>query len=172
MAEDSKARLLRYLNDALAAEEGGMSSLKEFAAESTAPAVLAAARKHLAATQLQADRLAQRIQSLGGDKQDGKSRLNSLIGKSSDFLNIFHDQDDKQTQDLIKAYALSGFEDGMYLSLKSYAEAIGDPETAQLAGALSQEEQAIGATYLQLIPQTAAAAIGLAAPEEVLTTPV
>lgn len=159
MAEDSRARLLRYLNDAHAAEEGGLASLKDIAAESNDPDVRAAVEEHLLVTRSQADRLEAHIRALGGDRVAGKSLINSLIGKGSDLLNIFHDQEDKQTQDIIKAYALENFEVGMYTSLKAYANGIGDAETAHLADTLLHEEQLAGERFLRLIPQVAVAAI-------------
>lgn len=159
MAEDSKERLLRYLNDAHAAEEGGLSSLRDIATEATDADVRAAAQEHLTVTQSQADRLEARIQRLGGARNGGKSLLNSLIGKGSDLLNIFHDKEDKQTQDIIKAYALENFEVGMYISLKAYADAIDDTETAHLAETLLNEEQLAGERFLRLIPRVAVAAL-------------
>lgn len=160
MAEDAKARLLRYLSDAHAAEEGGLSSLHDIAAEANDPDVRAAAAEHGTVTRSQADRLEARIHALGGGKVAGKSLVNTIIGKGSDLLNIFHDQEDKQTQDLIKAYALENFEVGMYTSLRAYANAIGDAETAYLAETLMHEEQLAGERFLRLIPQAAVAAVG------------
>jgi ferritin-like metal-binding protein YciE len=159
MAEDSKARLLRYLSDAHAAEEGGLAGLKDLAAEANDLDVRTAATEHQTVTQSQADRLEARIQALGGGKAGGKSLLNTIIGKGSDLLNIFHDQEDKQTQDVIKAYALENFEVGMYTSLRAYANAIGDAETSYLAETLMHEEQLAAERFLRLIPQVAVAAL-------------
>ncbi len=104
MAEDSKERLLRYLNDAHAAEVGAMGAMKDIVAEATDADLKAAVNEHLVVTQSQADRLEARILALGGDKAEGKSLVNSIIAKGSSLLNIFHDKEDKQTQDAIKAY--------------------------------------------------------------------
>ncbi len=159
MAEDVKERLLRYLNDAHAAEDGALASLKDIAAEATDPDVRQAVTEHIAVTQSQADRLEARILALGGDKAQGKSIVNTIIGKGSSLLNIFHDKEDKQTQDVIKAYSLEHFEVGMYTSLKAYADAVGDNETAQLAQTIMAEEQQAGERLLRLIPQVAVAAV-------------
>jgi len=159
MAEDVKERLLRYLNDAHAAEDGALASLKDIAAEATDSAVRQAVTEHIAVTQSQADRLKARILALGGDKAEGKSIVNTIIGKGSSLLNIFHDKEDKQTQDVIKAYSLEHFEVGMYTSLKAYADAVGDNETAQLAATIMAEEQQAGERLLRLIPQVAVAAV-------------
>ena len=159
MAEDAKERVLRYLNDAHAAEEGGLASLKDIAAETTNVDVKSAVEEHITVTQSQADRLKARILALGGDKAEGKGLLNTLIGKGSDLLNVFHDKEDKQTQDVIKAYSLEHFEVGMYTSLQAYADAVGDTETAQLAAGILQEEQMAGERLLRLIPQVAVSAV-------------
>jgi ferritin-like metal-binding protein YciE len=159
MAENSQERLLRYLTDAHAAEEGGLASLKDIAQETTDADVRSAVQDHLTVTQSQADRLAARIAALGGKTHDGKSLINTIIGKGSDLLNVFHDKEDKQTQDVIKAYALENFEVGMYTSLKAYANAIGDAETAQLAATILGEEQLAGEQLLRLIPQVAVGAL-------------
>jgi ferritin-like metal-binding protein YciE len=158
MAEDSRSRLLRYLGDAHAAEEGGLASLRDLAAETNDPYVRAAVMDHLTVTQSQIDRLEARLQALGGGKSGGKSLLNTLIGKGSDLLNIFHDQDDKQTQDVIKAYALENFEVGMYLSLKAFADAVGDADTARMAEDFVHEEHTAGERFLDLVPRLAVAA--------------
>lgn len=151
---------MRYLSVALAAEEGGLASLRDIAAEAQDPDVRAAATDHETVTQSQIDRLEARLQALGGSRSGAKSLLNTLIGKGSDLLNIFHDQEDKQTQDVIKAYALENFEIGMYLSLKTFAEAIGDTDTTRLAQDFIAEERLAGERLLHLIPQLAVAAAG------------
>ena len=68
-------------------------------------------------------------------------------------LNIGHSHEDKQTQDTIKAYAFEHFEIGAYTSLKAYADAIGDHETAQLAQTIIGEEQLAAERLQRLIPQ-------------------
>jgi len=159
MAEDVKEQVLRYLNDAYAVEVGGLSSLKDLAESSTDSDLRQAVTDHIAVTQSQADRLRARILALGGDKSEAKGFLNTIIGKGSDLLNRFHSHEDKMTQDVIKAYALEHFEVGMYISLKAYADAVGDLETAQLADTLIGEEQLAGERLGRLIPQVATAAL-------------
>lgn len=160
MAEDTKAQVLRYLNDSYAAEVGGIASLKDLAAETTDADVKQAVEQHITVTQSQADRVSARILALGGDKSEPKGFLNQFLAKTSSALNIFHSKEDKQTQDLIKAYAFEHFEIGAYTSLHAYAGAIGDTETAQLAQTIIGEEQTAAERFQHLIPQLAVAAIG------------
>ena len=159
MAETAKDKIIRYLTDAHAAEIGGLGSLKDIAAEANDPAVLAVVQEHATQTQSQADRIEARLNVLGAKPNAAKTTLNTLIGKGSDLLNAFHDQEDKLTQDVIKAYALENFEVGAYTSLHAYATAVGDHETAQLAQTIMGEEQLAGERLLRLVPQLAVRAV-------------
>lgn len=140
MAEDVNEQLLRYLNDAYAVEVWAISSLRDLSEAAMDTDVRQAVTEHLAVTQSQADRLSARLLALGGDKSEPKGFLNSIIGKGSDLLNVFHSHEDKQAQDVIQAYSLQHFEVVMYTSLKACADAIGDHETAQLADTIIGEE--------------------------------
>lgn len=167
MAETNEEQLLRYLNDAYAAETGAVAALKDMSKDMSAAASNAELRQvvtdHLIETQSQADRLNARIQALGGDKSEAKAIFNETLAKASSLLNVFHKHEDKQTQDTIKAYALENFEIGMYTSLKAFAEAVGDGETAQLAQTIMGEEQMAAERLLRVIPQLAVASVGTAA---------
>ena len=160
MAEDTKAQVLRYLNDSYAAEVGGIASLRDLAAETTDAEVKQAVEQHITVTQSQADRITARILALGGDKSEPKGILNQVLAKTSGLANIFHSKEDKQTQDLIKAYAFEHFEIGAYTSLHAYANAVGDTETAQLAQTIISEEQSAAQQFQALIPQLAVTSIG------------
>ncbi len=159
MAEETKDQVIRYLNDAYAAETGGLASLKDLAAETTDADVRQVVQDHLTVTQSQADRVSARILALGGDKSEPKGILNEVLAKASGLLNIFHSKEDKQTQDLIKAYAFEHFEIGAYTSLEAYATAVGDSETAQLASTIIAEEQAAAERFQRLIPQLAVSSV-------------
>ncbi len=160
MAEDTKAQLLRYLNDSYAAEVGGIASLRDLAAETTDAELKQVAEDHIVVTQSQADRITARILALGGDKSEPKGILNSFLAKASSAVNIFHSKEDKQTQDTIKAYAFEHFEIGAYTSLHAYAHAIGDTETAQLAETIIGEEKLAADKFQHLIPQLAVTSVG------------
>lgn len=159
MAEDVKEQLLRYLNDAYAAEIGGQSTLKDLAAEATNADLKQAVEEHITVTQSQADRITARILALGGDKSEPKGLLNEVLAKGSGLLNAFHSKEDKQTQDTIKAYSFEHFEIGAYTSLQVFADAIGDHETAQLAQTIIGEEQLAAERLQRLIPVLATSAL-------------
>ncbi len=159
MAENATERVLRYLTDAHAAETGGLQSLQDLANQATDPDVRAVVTQHITVTQSQIDRLHARIGALGGKDSGGKNILNSVIAKGSNLVNAFHDTDDKQTQDVIKAYSFEHFEVGTYTSLQAYASAVGDTQTAQLAASIIQEEKQAAENLFRLIPQVAVAAV-------------
>jgi len=157
--EDVKVRMLRYLADAYAVEEGGLRSLEGISEEADVDNMRSIVDEHINITKNQMTKLGERITALGGDTSKVKSMVNTVIGKLSELANAFHDREDKLTQDLIKAYALEHFEIGMYTSLRSFANEVGDHETAQLADMLVAEEQLAGERFLRLIPEIAKTAV-------------
>lgn len=157
--EDTRHRLLRYLNDAHAAERGGLVALEHIAGEATSPELKTVVADHARVTHTQADRLAARIEALGGKVEAAKSAVNTLIAAGSQVTNVFHDAADKRTQDVIKAYSLEHFEVGMYTALAAYAETIGDEETAWLARVIRSEEEQAGERLIALVPGLAASAV-------------
>jgi ferritin-like metal-binding protein YciE len=159
MAENAKDRIVRYLADAHASEIGSLHALNDIAAETNNDAVRMAIQEHATQTQSQADRLEARLNALGAKSNSVKAAVNTIIGKGSDLLNAFHDQEDKQTQDVIKAYALENFVVAFYTAMHTYAAGVGDHETAQLAKMILGEEQLAGERLLRLIPQLAQQAV-------------
>ena len=153
--EDTQHRLLRYLNDAHATEEGGLVALQDIADRAKDPEVKRIARDLAGVARTQIDRLRSRIEALGGQVQPGKNALNAGLAKGHRLANAFHDKADKHTQDVIKAYTLSHFEVGMYTSLKAYADGVGDAETTALAEALAGEEREAADRLLALVPDLA-----------------
>jgi ferritin-like metal-binding protein YciE len=83
--------------------------------------------------------------------------MNKIMGKVSDLMNAAHDDYDKTTQDIIKAYSTEHFEIGMYTSLIAFAQAIGDTETAALGQEIMAEEEEAARRLYPLIAQQAEA---------------
>lgn len=159
MAEDVKHRTIRYLQDAHAAETGIDDVLKGFIDDTDDPNVKALFAEHAAETRAQAQRLEARLHALGGDTSGGKSFLNTIMAKASELLQGAHDEYDKNTQNLIKAYATEHLERGMYESLIVWSETIGDTETAQLARDIQAEEERTAQKLFPLIQQYARTAL-------------
>ncbi len=153
--ETAQDRLVRYIQDAHAAEVGIADVLKGFIKEISLPEAKMAFEEHLKVTVSQASRLEARLSALGAEPSGGKGFVNMLLAKMSDMMHAAHDEEDKVTQDLIKAYATEHLEIGMYTSLQSYAEAVGDRETAALAQQIMSEEKEAAE---KVFPMIAAAA--------------
>jgi ferritin-like metal-binding protein YciE len=159
MAENTHERLIRYLQDAHATELGIMNALEGMFDDALDPEVSTVFNNHIALTRTQAERLEARLKELGESPSGGKGMMNSLLGKVSDMVNAAHDEYDKSTQNLIKAYSTEHLERGMYESMAAYADAIGDTTTAQLARELQAEEEATAELIFPLIQTRARAAL-------------
>jgi len=158
--QETQDRLIRYLEDAWAVEKALVGSLNDMANATHDPAVRALFLEHAQVTHDQEERLESRIRALGAELNRGKSLINTALGKLSELANVFHDEEDKTTQNLIKGFATENFEAGMYESLRAYASAIGDTETASLAQELQQQEQEAARKVWALIASAAVRPVG------------
>lgn len=155
MDEDTRNRLVRYLDDAWAVEKSLVSNLKTMADEVNDPDVRTLFTNHAEVTHQQEENLEARIRALGEEPSGGKGMFSQLMGKVGDMMHKAHDADDQTTQDLMKAYAAENFEMAMYQSLEAYATAIGDTETAQLARQHQQQEREAADKIWPMISQCA-----------------
>ena len=149
-------RLIRYLQDAHAAEVGVIEMLEQFVNDSECkdiPRMLF--REHLATTRTQVDRLSDRLRELGASPNDSKGFFTSLLAKSGQVVNLIQDEYDRSTQNLIKAYATEHFEQGMYASIIAYAESCGDEETAIMCEEILSEEEEAALKIFPLIEVSA-----------------
>ncbi len=153
--ENSQERLIRYLQDAHAAEAGIQNMLDGFIDDSNDPDVQDAIREHLRVTESQANRLEARLKELGSAPSGSKGFFNSLMAKLSEMMHGMHDEYDKTTMNLIKAYATEHLERGMYESLLAYSRAIGDMQTANLALDIQAEEEAAAQRIFPMIARCA-----------------
>lgn len=159
MAEDARERIVRYLQDAHAAEVGIEKMLEGFLNDTNDQSIRAVFQDHIVMTRSQATRLETRLRALGDTPSSGKGFFNSMMAKVSELMHGAHDEYDSVTQNLIKAYATEHLERGMYESLYSYATAVGDNETATLAREIQAEEEQTGQKLFPLIAQYAKTAL-------------
>jgi ferritin-like metal-binding protein YciE len=156
--EDMKERLVRYLQDAHAAEVGIAEALKAMVDDSQSyPEANQLFTEHLAVTRNHAARIEQRLGELGDSPSGAKGFFNTMMSKVSDIVHGAHDDYDKVTQDLVKAYATEHLEIGMYTSLAAFAETAGDTETASMALQIMSEEQEAADRIHPLIERCASA---------------
>ncbi len=119
--------------------------------------------EHRTTTQHQQTNLEARLRALGEEPSGAKGFVGAMLSRAGDLLHRPQDAYDEITQDLVKQYAIEHFEMGMYQSMLAFANTIGDPETAALAGEhLEQERQT--ADRLWALIEPAAARAGRVAP--------
>lgn len=153
--ESTRERLIRYLNDAWAVEKALVTDLGKMASEVDQGEISALFTDHCSVTHQQEENLEARIRALGGEPSGGKGFLSQMMSAVGGVLHAPKDECDQVTQDLIKAYASESFEIAMYSALESFATAIGDTETAQIASQHRRQEQEMADRVWSHIPTAA-----------------
>jgi ferritin-like metal-binding protein YciE len=151
--EDARERIIRYLQDAHAAEVGIERMLRDLEGQTDDLHLKGLYREHIEMTKSQAMRLEGRLRQLDATPSGGKGFFNSLMAKVGDLMDKAHDDYDETTRNLIKAYATEHLERGMYTAMIAFAQAAGDHETAMLAEAIRHEEEQTGEKLFPLIAQ-------------------
>jgi ferritin-like metal-binding protein YciE len=147
---DIQDRIARYIDDAIALEASGVTSLKDMISEATDPADAALFQQHLAETEMQKQLLETRLAALGGTHNSLKDAMNKIGAAATDLLHAGKDAGDKATRNLIQAYAIENLEVAVYESLYAAATEAGDTETAALARQIQAQEEA---TAKKLFPR-------------------
>jgi len=154
--ENAQERLVRYLQDAHAAEVGVRKMLEGFVDDTNDQQIKMLFQEHIEMTRWQEDQLEQCLRKYDEEAGSGsKGFFNSLMAKVGEMLQGAHDQEDKDTQNLIKAFATENLECGMYESLISYAEAVGDMDVVQVARNIQQQEKQTAERIWPMISQYA-----------------
>lgn len=154
--ENTRERLIRYLEDAWAIENGLITHLKEMAEEVNDAQIQTILMEHRAVTMQQKDRLEARINALGKEPSTGKGFLTQLLGRIGEKMHSSYDSQDRTVQNLLQCYAVENFEVAMYEAMESYANIIGDTETAELARSHKAQEQEAAHHIWPLIGPTSA----------------
>jgi len=140
-AEESNEVVVRYIQDAEAAERNFEDALASFSKAGEQPRVqqLMSMMSEKARTQHQ--RLRERLEELGGSPSSSKSMLAHLLAFTPLTAQMGHDDAEKSTQHLMITYAAAAAERAMYEALIVAAEEADDEETADLARELQEEEE-------------------------------
>ena len=133
--------IVRYIQDAEAAERNFEDTLRKFASTGEQNAVKsmfeAASRK----AKTQHERLEARIRELGGEPSTAKSFLAHVLAMAPTMAQVGHEGAEKNTQHLIACIGAASAEMAMYEALASVAAASGDTRTESLARQLQKEEK-------------------------------
>ena len=156
MATTSSSELIRrYLQDAIASESAFESQLRDMAKGGDNPQIQELFASHADETKRQCNRLTSRLQVLGGSPSTTKSILAHIFGTIPKAGQLGQRAEDRNTQNLIIAYAIEQSEVASYEALKVVAEAVGDIPTANLAEEIQREEQMAAQRIWNLIPTNA-----------------
>jgi ferritin-like metal-binding protein YciE len=139
--EQSREVIIRYLQDAEAAERNFEDALNTFAKTGEQAEVQQLFQTASAQARTQHERLAARLRSLGAEPSTAKSILAHLLGFAPTIAQVGHEPAEKNTQHLMVCIAAASAEMAMYESLASAAALAGDLETERLARQLQEEER-------------------------------
>lgn len=153
--QNARDVIIRYLEDAIAAERAFETQLRGFAKEGDEPEAREMFLKHAEETRRQHELLANRLNSLGGTASGAKSFLATMFGLAPKTAQIGYDESERVTQNLIMAYSVENAEVAMYETLALAARSGGDAETEQLARTIQRQEQETSDKIQALLPAVA-----------------
>lgn len=133
--------LLAYLEHMIAAEESFETQLTHFSKggdDAPAQRVLA---EHARETHAQYERLAARLEALGGVRSTAESTLAKVFKVAAISVQMGHNSSERVTQNLIMSYSLENAEVAMYEVFATVAAYAGDRKTEQLAIEIQKEEK-------------------------------
>ena len=140
MPDRSPNPVFSYLDSIVAAERAFESQLRAFAIEGDDNEVQAMFAEHAEETRLQHERLAARLQELGGASSAGKSALAYIFGLAPRAAQLARIEEERTVQNLIVGYTIETSECAMYEALLTVAGAAGDAHTSSLARQIQSEE--------------------------------
>jgi ferritin-like metal-binding protein YciE len=165
--ETGKELLRRYLEDATAAEKSFETQLRNFAKEGDDEEVQAAFLTHANETRSHHERLARRLEELGGQPSSIKTALADLFSTAPKLSQAGHVQEERVTQNLIAAFSVETGECAMYEALANAAAAAGDPETESLAREIQVQERETAERFFRFIPSRSKIAFNVLTPNEI-----
>lgn len=159
--------IVRYLQDAEAAERSLEDALASLSKTGDQPAVKNALSSMSQKARTQHERLEARIEKLGASKSAIKSAVAHALGFAPMLAQMGERPGQKSTQDLVIVIAAAAAESAMYEALARSAAEAGDSATEQLARQLQAEERQDYEQAAALLRQSAVAAFEEAMKETV-----
>ena len=158
-SSESNSPVVRYLQDAEAAERNFEDALSSFSKAGEQGDVQSLMSMMSDKARTQHERLEARLTQLGASPSTGKSALAHLLAFTPLSAQLGHDDSEKSTQHLMITYAAAAAEMAMYESLATVANEAGDGETESLARELQEEEQEDHQLAWQALPRSARASL-------------
>lgn len=160
MAERTpKESIIKYLQDAIAAETSFETQLRSMAKQGDDEVVQNLFYQHAEETAEQIRLLTNRLEELGGSKSTMKSLLAHMFGSVPKGAQIGQETEDLNTQNLIVAFSVEHSEIAMYEALRAAAEAAGDTQTVALAEQIQEEERRTAEKIWSQLSTSAAASM-------------
>jgi ferritin-like metal-binding protein YciE len=131
-----------YLEDAIAAEKSFETQLVGFSKEAGDSTTQKLFQQHAHETKEQYVQLTSRLEQLGGSASTLKSMLAHVFNFAPKIAQLGHDEHERQTQNLIMAFAVENAEVAMYESLAEVCRIAGDAGTETLALSIQEQERA------------------------------
>jgi ferritin-like metal-binding protein YciE len=161
MAETSAAVVIRYLQNAVAAEKALESQLTAFADHQSDDVLKQLFRQRALETKSHHEKLSRRLAALGSTPSNPKNLLAHIFGLGSRSATIAHTDRKHTAPDLITAFAIEHSEVAMYEAFAAIAEAASDIDTADLVRSIQHEARAAAERLWQLLPAAAIRSFGL-----------
>lgn len=133
--------LASYLEDVIASEKAFQMQLDGFAKEARNPQVAELFRVHASETEQQHTRLTAHLKEIGGSTSVLKGALSHIFAVAPKVAQLGHDVQERQTQDLMMAFAVENAEVAMYETLICAARLAGDEALVALATSIQSQER-------------------------------
>jgi ferritin-like metal-binding protein YciE len=133
--------IIKYLEDAIAAEKSFETQLNGFASEASNTTARNLFASHAQETKIQYENLTSRLEALGGSTSTLKSFLAHFFNSAPKVAQAGHKEEERTTQDLMMAFAVENAEVAMYEVLATASQESGDLETSHLARRIQKQEQ-------------------------------
>jgi len=143
--KECKEILTTWLNNAYAMEKSMVKTLKAHADDAREWDLMELAdelEQHVNDTELQANRLKDAIEKLGGDVSKLKEESAELSGIMQGVMNEM--TGDKVVKNTIAEHAAEHFEMATYMAIARAAENCGEDEVAEMAKSILEEEKSSG----------------------------
>jgi ferritin-like metal-binding protein YciE len=131
-----------YLEDTIAAEKSFETQLLGFSKEAGNSTDQQLFQQHAQETKEQYLQLSSRLEQLGGSASTLKSMLAHAFNFAPKIAQLGHDEYERQTQNLMMAFAVENAEVAIYESLAEVCRIAGDAETEALALSIQEQERA------------------------------
>jgi ferritin-like metal-binding protein YciE len=163
--ETQDVKIVRYIDDAIALEAASITALRDMAKDAVSTDERLLYEGHLTESENHKQRLEGRLIALGGEAKRSllKDVMNSIGAAATNILHAGKNDGEKDTRNLMQAYAMESLEMAVYEALYAAANRCGDKETAQLAREIQGEESAMAKQVFLRISDSSILAVGAAA---------